>query len=136
MKPGTHGQDTTARGQHIKRPENKYKTNQLPSTSSTEPLTGVNSTPRESKNKLPPHRTRKATIRAAPRSGRELTGSLVFDEEQLQTFLESVFIHIELYLHSKRNDDVWLEMERKGEGQIMMTCMREEARKLDLLPMR
>lgn len=77
------------------------------------PLTGVNSTPRESKNKLPPHRTRKATIRAAPRPGRELTGSLVFDEEQLQTFLESVFIHIELYLHSKRNDDVWLEINKR-----------------------
>lgn len=33
---------------------------------------------------------------------RQLTGSLVFDEEQLEALLESVLIHIELYLHPKR----------------------------------
>lgn len=33
----------------------------------------------------------------------QLTGSLVFDEEKLEALLESVFIHIEFYLHPKKN---------------------------------
>lgn len=45
-----------------------------------------------------------------PNAG-QLTGSLVFDEEQLETLLESVLIHIELYLHPKRG------MERDGQRQ-------------------
>lgn len=134
-KPNTHERDTTARGQHIKRPVTNTRPTNYPAPAPQSHSQGSTALHVKAKNKLPPHRTRKATIKAAPRSGRELTGSLVFDEEQLQTLLESVFIHIELYLHSKRNDDVWLEMERKGGGQIMMTCMREEARKLDLLPL-
>lgn len=32
----------------------------------------------------------------------QLTGSLVFDEEKLEALLESVFIHIEFYLHPMR----------------------------------
>lgn len=43
---------------------------------------------------------------------RQLTGSLVFDEEQLEALLESVFIHIELYLHPKRGTERWAETER------------------------
>lgn len=36
---------------------------------------------------------------------RQLTGSLVFDEEQLEALLESVLIHKEFYLHPKRRTE-------------------------------
>lgn len=47
---------------------------------------------------------------------RELTGSLVFDEKQLEALLESVLIHIELYLHPKRRMKRWAETGRDKEG--------------------
>lgn len=47
-----------------------------------------------------------------PKHG-QLTGSLVFDEEQLEALLESVFIHIEFYLHPKRGIERWAETERE-----------------------
>ena len=46
---------------------------------------------------------------------KQLTGSLVFDEEQLEALLESVLIHIELYLHPKRRTERWAETERQVE---------------------
>lgn len=44
---------------------------------------------------------------------RQLTGSLVFDEEQLKALLESVLIHIKLDLHPKRGMERWAETERE-----------------------
>lgn len=41
----------------------------------------------------------------------QLTGSLVFDEEQFEALLESVLIHIELHLHPKRR--MWRRTETK-----------------------
>ena len=48
---------------------------------------------------------------------RQLTGSLVFDEEQLEALLESVLIHIELYLHPMRWMERWAETERERERE-------------------
>lgn len=40
---------------------------------------------------------------------------MVFDEEQLEALLESVLIHIELYLHPKRGMERWAETKRERE---------------------
>lgn len=45
------------------------------------------------------------------RRHRELTGSLVFDEEKLQAFLKRVLVHIELDLDSGKIEG---QKERKG----------------------
>lgn len=55
---------------------------------------------------------------------RQLTGSLVFDEEQLEALLESVLIHIELYLHPKRRTERWAETDRQVE---IRRCRKEGA---------
>lgn len=35
---------------------------------------------------------------------RQLTGSLVFDEEQLEALLERVLVHVELHLHPEEEE--------------------------------
>lgn len=112
-KPSTHGQDTTARRQHIKRAETNTRPTNYPAPAPQSHSQGP--TALHVKAKTNYHLTGQEKPQLG--SGQELTGSLVFDEEQLQTFLESVFIHIELYLHSKRNDDVWLEINKRWRGR-------------------
>lgn len=58
---------------------------------------------------------------------RQLTGSLVFDEEQLEALLESVLIHIELYLHPKRRTERWAERERQVEIRRVQEGKQEDA---------
>lgn len=52
----------------------------------------------------------------------ELTGSLVFDEEQLEALLKSVLVHIKLHLHPKRGDG---EMGRVSNRQMEITTVQE-----------
>lgn len=60
---------------------------------------------------------------------RQLTGSLVFDEEQLEALLESVLIHIELYLHPMRWMERWAETEREREGDKDSARAKKGARR-------
>lgn len=58
---------------------------------------------RHTKNKVTPER-------------RRLTGSLVFDEEQLEALLERVLVHVELHLHPEDEGggaERWTETERQ-----------------------
>lgn len=52
----------------------------------------------------------------------QLTGSLVFDEEQLEALLKSVLVHIKLHLHPKRGDG---EMGRVSNRQMEITTVQE-----------
>lgn len=45
----------------------------------------------------------------------KLTGSLVFDEEELEALLESVLVHVELHLHPGRRMERWA-VNKRGDG--------------------
>lgn len=51
---------------------------------------------------------------------------MVFDEKQLEALLESVLIHIELYLHPKRRMKRWAETERQAEIRKVQEKRNEE----------
>lgn len=79
------------------------------------------------KKRKPPRNSFQAYKKKVTPKQRRLTGSLVFDEEQLEALLERVLVHVELHLHPEEEEEEegWTERWTETERQVEMRRVQE-----------